>query len=130
MRLEPTLTKENFWNGMNEKYPLAMRVFCDWIDKYKKAVEWDNLFNDSLFICYLAWEPFPQVKLSKSPKFHEIPGAMQLGIWIEFVRDQGGCSWEIDDMFSFDLSEEIEHYFRLQQFTLDRDAADKTTKEA
>jgi hypothetical protein len=47
MNIEQTLTKENFFNGMIEKYPKAMNHFCEWIDNYKKAVDWDGLFRES-----------------------------------------------------------------------------------
>lgn len=39
------LTKENFWNGMMEKYPAAMQKFCKWIDEYKIREPWEQLFD-------------------------------------------------------------------------------------
>lgn len=73
---ERALTKENFWNELQEHYPLGMKVFCDWIDIYKKVINWDLLFNRANV------QPF-------SIKFHHIPYAFQLGIWYEFLADMG-----------------------------------------
>lgn len=71
-----SLTKEDFWNDLYDKYPLEMKVFCDWIDKYKKEVDWNNLFSNSEIDgeCYV--------------KFHDIPNAMQVGIFIAFTQEQ------------------------------------------
>ncbi len=71
-----SLTKENFWDAMDEKYPLAMKRFCEWIDRYKKEVEWDYLFFNK-----------QQDELRGEPiKYHHLPIAMQLGIFIDFVK--------------------------------------------
>lgn len=59
------LSKENFWNSLNEKYPLAVKYFCDWIDRYKVEVGWQKLFVDGI-------------------KFHDIPFEMQNGILARF----------------------------------------------
>lgn len=61
-----SLTKENFWNEMMQKYPHSMAQFCEFIDWYKRHVSWDDLFrpgDDSPFL-----------------KFHDIPFLMQIGI--------------------------------------------------
>ena len=77
MENEKGLTKENFFNELYEKYPKAMQIFCNWIDEYKKSVNWNELFNDGK-----AWAG----GVTKSPKFHELPYAIQNGIWIEFAK--------------------------------------------
>jgi hypothetical protein len=79
-----TLTKENFWNEMEQKYPKAMAHFQNWIDEYKVANDWEYLFNAN-------WnkEPFsnyiggPEVTVAS--KYHELPIAMQFGIFLEYV---------------------------------------------
>ena len=63
------LTKENFWNSMMEKHPNAMKHFCKWVDEYKARVDWQTLFDHN------AW-----------PKYHNLPGAMQFGIFVEFLQ--------------------------------------------
>lgn len=82
-----SLTKEKFWNGLEEKYPKGMEVFKNWIDEYKKKVNWEHLFNYG-FPCYAkqGWH---------NPKYHDLPIAMQIGIWIEF-------SFYIHDFMNWD----------------------------
>lgn len=81
-----SLTKENFWKDLHAKYPAGVEAFHDWVDEYKKAVDWNSLFKKEL---------------------HYLPAAVQEGIWWAFVRDRGGCGYEIDDMFSINISEHI-----------------------
>jgi hypothetical protein len=59
------LGKENFWNPMHEKYPLAVDKFCKWIDEYKKHVNWKELFGEKV-------------------KFHDLPYELQMGIMNRF----------------------------------------------
>lgn len=65
------LNKENFWNRMKEQQPLATKMFCEWIDEYKKIVGWDAMFGNI----------FPT---EKKIKFHDIPYEMQMGIMNRF----------------------------------------------
>jgi hypothetical protein len=92
MNLHDTLTKENFWNDIMKEFPEEMNNFCEWIDEYKAEVQWTNLFSPGI-------------------KFHDIPYEMQQGIWLEYVCQQGGCQYEIEDFFEFDLRKEIRGYF-------------------
>lgn len=69
LKYPASLTKENFWNELQKKYPKQMEVFCKWIDDYKKRVEWDMIFTSNR-------------------KFHDIPIAMQIGILMEFTMSQ------------------------------------------
>lgn len=59
------LSKENYWNEMQAKYPEAVQIFCDWIDKYKEKVGWASLFQDGI-------------------KFHDLPFEFQNGIIARF----------------------------------------------
>lgn len=99
MHLQDTLTKENFWNGMMEKYPKATKEFCQWIDEYKKEVAWDVLFSTT----------------DGFPKFHDIPHAMQQGIWIAFCKTTLDNYFEQPEYmvhFNWDLEEDIETVFK------------------
>lgn len=69
------LNKENFWNEMYQKYPLAMKDFCSWIDEYKKRNDWNDLFHNKA----------ASYDAKHSVKFHDIPIAMQMGIWREYL---------------------------------------------
>lgn len=95
MNLEQTLTKENFFNEMMEKYPKATGHFCKWIDEYKKAVSWNDLFRGP-------------------SKFHDIPYAMQYGIWIEYCGQELSNFFEQPEHIStfVDLREDIEGVFK------------------
>jgi hypothetical protein len=79
MALNSILTKENFWNEMEQKYPKAMAHFKEWIDKYKVINNWEDLFNDG-------WEidSYGGTNKTVAPKYHELPIAMQFGIFIEY----------------------------------------------
>jgi len=78
------LTKKAFWEPMRLKYPLGMEYFKEWIDKYKVTNNWDYLFNDNTD------DPFPRAGTPTitAPKYHELPIAMQLGIFNEFLYNQ------------------------------------------
>lgn len=126
MQLEETLTKENFFNEMLEKYPKAMKHFCEWIDEYKKAVGWDKLFNDHYHqsnIRRAANGEICSIDFS-TPKYHDLPYAMQYGIWIEY------CSQDLHHYFeqpehisdSVDLREDIEGVFKETEDLVDYEA--------
>lgn len=79
-----SLTKENFWNDLMAKYPEEMKEFCGWIDDYKIRVNWLPLFNvDSDYQNYLG-------KNAPAPKYHDLPIAMQIGIFMQFASE---CGW-------------------------------------
>lgn len=69
-----SLTKENFWNEMEQKYPRAMAHFQNWIDGYKRANKWNRLFNG-----HATGEG------AIVPKYHELPIAIQFGIFLEYI---------------------------------------------
>ncbi len=106
------LTKENFWNELQVKYPRGMQVFCDWIDQYKKKSNWEKLFNNGGKTNYDS--PIHNIK------FHDIPYAMQLGIWFEFICSQESLiRYRIEDLLEYNLKEDISktkniqlHYIR------------------
>lgn len=75
------LTKENFWNELMEKYPNEMKLFCAWIDEYKKRVNWNNLFTT------MHEPPSGKSALPYIYKFRDIPVAMQVGIFFQYVTE-------------------------------------------
>lgn len=42
-----------------------------------------------------------------------MPGPLQIGIYIEFIMERGGCQWKVDDLFSFDWKQDITEMFQL-----------------
>ena len=83
-----TLTKENFWNEMEQKYPKAMAHFKQWIDKYKSEHDWDRMFCDGVEIKWAGvvdGELRSGYRVTRAPKYHELPIAMQFGIFTEYL---------------------------------------------
>lgn len=110
MHLQQPLTKENFWNEIMKKFPKATKVFCEWIDEYKKEVNWVHLFNQEQFL------------VPDQVKFHDIPHAMQEGIWIEFVRQNIHKFFEQPEYsYSMDLEEDIKTVFAELEPLIDED---------
>ena len=95
------LTKDNFWNSCTQKWPQATREFYDWLDAYKEAVEWVELFAARV-------------------KFHDLPRAMQMGIWIQFVLDNPFNTLAPRSLKEFELDLEIELYFFKRQAFLNQ----------
>ncbi|MEQ8685467.1 MAG: hypothetical protein RIE86_09245 [Imperialibacter sp.] len=99
------LTKENFFDGMMIKYPDAMKIFCDWIDEYKKRVNWKRLFNSDS-----NWQD-EKGKNAPAPKFHDLPIAMQYGVWLHFLSDHDVVCGNFDiENLSKSLRNEIEEW--------------------
>lgn len=59
-----------------------MNQFCQWIDAYKKQEWWDKLFNANAS-AYVAGSAFKSK--TEAPKYHDLPVAMQIGIFIQFT---------------------------------------------
>lgn len=72
------LTKANFWDRIERKYPEAFKIFSAWIDKYKEEVQWTCLFNAGE-----GCETDLGEQLT-APKFHEIPFEFQNGVIARF----------------------------------------------
>lgn len=106
MNIPASLTKENFWNKMMEDFPKATKSFCKWIDEYKKNVGWNGLFNSN------SDYQDANGKNAKAPKFHDLPYAMQHGIWIFFCQDQLHQYFEQPEYEpSTDFEEEVKEVF-------------------
>jgi len=77
----PSLTKENFWDEVMKHSPETLTSFCKWIDEYKQRVGWDKLFDGK-------WdEAAPGIIGYHITKFHHIPFAMQLGIFMQYCLE-------------------------------------------
>jgi len=50
------LNKENFWNELHSQCPTAVAYFCDWIDRYKTANNWNELFGEAVKFHHLPFE--------------------------------------------------------------------------
>jgi hypothetical protein len=67
------LTKENFWNALEQAHPTPVQNFWLWMEDYYKRHDWDLLF----------WN------FSRPPRtrvdFVNLPLAMQIGILLEYL---------------------------------------------
>lgn len=116
MKLQQGLKKEDFFNEMNSKFPKAMEEFCKWVDRYKEAVGWSMLFNSE------SNYQNAEGKNAPAPKYHNIPYAMQLGIWITNVTsfENSGDYLQImlddkDSKWYEDLEGMIDCFFSIRQ---------------
>jgi hypothetical protein len=102
MKIEQGLTKENFFDRMYKQYPISYKKFCDWIDEYKKAVDWKELFNNT-----------PD---ALAPKFHEIPHAFQFGIWHTYALQSENNEWYNEQLYDYEtLQKAIEAFFEYSE---------------
>ncbi len=76
--MKETLTKENFWDAIEAQYPKAFKIFHDWLITYKEENDWGELFNE-FGAC--SDNNYSEVE---APKYHDLPIAMQYGIFCEF----------------------------------------------
>ncbi len=108
-----SLTKENFWNELAEKYPEQMKQFGLWIDEYKKRVGWHNLFHlDNP-------NAFQGGPSNFKRKYHELPIAMQFGIFYQFTVESEEYDLFYQDVAvpktMDDINDCIEGFFFLQK---------------
>lgn len=80
-----SLTKENFWNDLHDRYPGAVDHFCKWIDQYKEEVGWKHLFHERYFNGTDFFNNPDEII-----KFHHIPFDMQVGIIIRYIEETEG----------------------------------------
>ena len=80
MKLPERVTEDFIWNDLYSSYSAGTRVFLDWLEKYQKEINWDDLFNAN------SSEEYSHIMIA--PKFSRIPHAMQMGIWLFFLQDQ------------------------------------------
>lgn len=89
------MDKEKFWNGIQETCPLAFKRFADWIDQYKRIIEWDRLFYPN-FLWY-SDSHSPQDIAARNDlkdckiKYHDLPTEMQVGIFLRFASENTTC---------------------------------------
>lgn len=88
----PVLTKELFWNNITKNYPKEAHKFYTWIDQYKKRNNWLKLFNGGIYYMKPSEGDLGEAQNSngantEAPKFHELPVAMQIGIFIQYTQE-------------------------------------------
>ena len=101
MKIKNGLTKENFFNDMQLSYPNSMREFCNFIDEYKEAVNWNDLFRNKRIY---------GVEPKTNRKFHDIPFEMQEGIILLFLKNKSESGY-----YSTDVKDRLQHWFHLNE---------------
>lgn len=94
------MTKSGFWDQIERDFPELMADFKSWVDEWKRRVDWEHLFPFQLVgrtddIMGKYYEQYPL-------KFHHLPNAMQIGIFIQYTIERGGASffgnyWNMED---------------------------------
>lgn len=77
------LNKANYFDNMMQKYPKALEIFCQWIDRYKETINWNKLFNSDS-----EWQS-SDGKNAPAPKFHDLPYELQYGVLLRFFAEHG-----------------------------------------
>lgn len=121
------LNKANFWDALMIKYPTAVKNFCDWIDQYKKDVNWDEVFNANRPIA--KWdgkEGYMSDKSTVAPKFHDIPLEMQYGILLKYAGDIGKdtLSLQVNAITLERAMNQFEGLFMIIENNISKDEAD------
>lgn len=92
-----SLTKENTWNALEAKYPKAFAHFSEWMDNYKKEVNWDKLFNN-LVDPEMLKDLKPYAKDGDvATKFHDLPFELQIGVLLRYMAEH---HTDLDEDFS------------------------------
>ncbi len=89
------MTKETFWNEIEQRWNGEFQLFAQWLDEYKKQNNWDDLFNGGIEYFRRAYDGNgydPTGGKSEAPKFHDLPDAMQLGIFVQYTTEQSHSS--------------------------------------
>jgi hypothetical protein len=93
------LNKSNFFDEIEKKYPEAFTSFSEWIDRYKKEVNWNSLFNGGIGIHDGGYPSSDWVSKTEAPKFHDIPKEMQIGILLKFASENNATQNDLAKAF-------------------------------
>jgi hypothetical protein len=100
------MDKAGFWDALSEKYPEEFASFADWVDEYKRRNKWDRLFNER------AMRPGMGHMIVK---YHDLPNAMQLGIFIQYTIETGSYPFHVDDeLIMQDWEDAVEKWFEAE----------------
>lgn len=87
------MTKDAFWNPIEAKAPKMFKEFRAWIDEYKKRVEWPKLFHEGTQLSR-------SDDVTKAPKVHDLPDALQIGIFFQFLTEREYVAYKPDIDFT------------------------------
>jgi hypothetical protein len=79
------LTKPDFWDDVEKRFPKATQLFYKWLDEYKINNNLQRLFNPNYKLAPLPTRGQEIQGKNDWPKFHDLPMAMQAGIFLQFI---------------------------------------------
>lgn len=88
------MTKDAFWQPIENRAPKTFKQFKDWIDGYKKRVGWDKMFHAGIQLSR------SDDDITKAPKVHDLPDALQIGIFFQFLTEQEYVAYKPDIDFT------------------------------
>jgi hypothetical protein len=108
------LTKENFFNEIEARYPKAIKAFSEWIDEYKNSVIWEVLFNHNPH--FYQTKQHAEINASsnwQAPKFHDLPYELQVGIIMRFISETvaGEAGKVFKELYTFELIQTFRETF-------------------
>ena len=96
------MTKEGFWADIAREYPEQMADFQVWLSEYRRREGWDELFNNGRS-CNATMDKYATAQTASDfgpdagirsfdhqVKFHNLPNAMQIGIFMQYTIEHGG----------------------------------------
>ena len=73
------MSKGEFWDAISDKYPEEFADFAEYVDEYKRREGWSKLFDERIVM-----------GMGRMiTKYHDLPNAMQLGIFIQYTVESG-----------------------------------------
>ncbi len=106
------MTKDGFWNEIEKRWPGEFHRFGKWIDDYKKNNHWKDLFKITI-----------RDKFWSNIKYHDLPDAMQLGIFIEYtVEESHHYPFEIQEGTMEGIIRDVMEWFCQEEETKKQDS--------
>jgi hypothetical protein len=92
------MTKANFWDGLKTEYPDQTTDFLMWLDEWKRRERWNELFGEG----HLYAKGVGEQLIVRNVKFHDLPNAMQIGIFIQYTVETGAHPFHCQDELIMD----------------------------
>lgn len=81
------MNRSEFWDILSEKYPEEVGDFTHWCDEFKRRYNWFGIFREGADTIET---PLGTAVIHKSIKIHDLPQAMQIGIFLQYTIEHGG----------------------------------------
>lgn len=117
------MTKAGYWDQLMADYPDQMNDFCTWIDEYKRREGWAILFNTGRLLNRDLVQSLDTSIAIHDPKFHDLPNAMQIGVFIQYTVEMGDIPFITLETLNFNETynmtgfiQRIRSWFHQQRF--------------